>query len=105
MTIHDDESALEIETERLSESFFSIIYDKRKNQLTDLISDLLIENTRFQNLVLSHLAEMFLNTFGPYSRQSQKPNPISTQINDAVNKAAKAYIKLSLKNLQEQSYD
>lgn len=92
----------EIETERLSESFFSTIYDEKEDQLTDLISDLLTENTSFQNLVLSHLAKMFLDTFGPYSRQSQKPNPISIQINDAVNKAAKAYI---FKNLQEQFHD
>lgn len=95
----------EIETERLSESFFSAIYDEKEDKLTNLISDLLTENTSFQNLVLAHLAKMFLDTFGPYSRRSQKPNPISTQINDAVNKAAKAYIKLSLKNLQEQFHD
>ena len=87
----------EIETERLSESFFSAIYNEKEDQLTDLISDLLTESTSFQNLVLSHLAKMFLDTFGPYSRRSQKPNPISTRINDAVNKAAKAYIKLSFK--------
>lgn len=92
----------EIETERLSESFFSAIYNEKEDQLTDLISGLLTENTRFQNLVLSHLAKMFLDTFGPYPRRSQKPNPISIQINDAVNKAAKAYI---FKNLQEQSHD
>ena len=101
----DDEISLEIEEERISESFFSTIYDEKEEQLTDLISDLLVENIDFQKKVLSHLAEMFLNTFGPYSRQSQKPNPISIQINDAVNKSAKAYIKLSLKNLQEQSND
>lgn len=90
----------EIETERLSESFFSTIYNEKEDKLTNLISDLLTENTSFQNLVLAHLAKMFLDTFGPYSRQS--PNPISIQINDAVNKAAKAYI---FKNLQEQSHD
>lgn len=95
----------EIETERLSESFFSAIYNEKEDKLTNLISDLLTENTSFQNLVLAHLAKMFLDTFGPYPRRSQKPNPISTQINDAVNKSAKAYIKLSLKNLQEQFHD
>ena len=95
----------EIETERLSESFFSAIYNEKEDKLINLISDLLTENTSFQNLVLSHLAKMFLDTFGPYSRRSQKPNPISIQINDAVNKAAKAYIKLSIENLQEQSHD
>lgn len=98
----DDEIVLEAEEERLSEAFFSTIYNEREDRLTDLISDLLTENTRFQNLVLSHLAKMFLDTFGPYSRRSQKPNPISNRINDAVNKSAKAYI---FKNLQEQSND
>ena len=97
----DDEIVLEAEEERLSEAFFSTIYNEREDRLTDLISDLLTENTRFQNLVLSHLAKMFLDTFGPYPRRSQKPNPISNRINDAVNKSAKAYIK----NLQEQSND
>ena len=98
----DDEIVLEAEEERLSESFFSIIYDEKEDRLTDLISDLLTENTRFQNLVLSHLAKMFLDTFGPYPRRSQKPNPISTQINNSVNKAAKAFINL---NLQGHSND
>jgi len=101
MTVYDITTRDEIEEERLSESFFSTIYDEKEDQLTDLISDLLIESTSFQNLVLSHLAKMFLDTFGPYPRRSQKPNPISIQINDAVNKSAKAYIK----NLQEQSHD
>jgi len=92
----------EIETERLSESFFSAIYNEKEDKLTNLISDLLTENTSFQNLVLAHLAKMFLDTFGPYSRRSQKPNPISIQINNSVNKAAKAFINL---NLQEHSND
>lgn len=105
MTVYDTTTRDEIEEERLSESFFSIIYDEKEDRLAGLISDLLAENIRFQDLVLSHLAKMFLDTFGPYYRQSQKPNPISIQINDAVNKAAKAYIKLSIENLQEQSHD
>ena len=97
MTAYDTTTRDEIEEERLSESFFSAVYNEKEDKLTNLISDLLVESTSFQNLVLSHLAKMFLDTFGPYSRRSQKPNPISTRINDAVNKSAKAYIKLSFK--------
>ena len=92
----DDEATLGIEVERLSEEFLSAINNEKEAWLVDIISDLLADNISFQNLVLSHLAQLFLNTFGPCSRRSQKPNPISIAINDAVNKGLRDFIKENL---------